>query len=285
MYDPALLRSFVAVAETRSFTGAGRLLGISQSTVSQQVRRLEEAVGRRLVARDTHSVALTPDGEAMLGFARKILDLNRQVERYFAGAELRGTLRFGASEDFVLSRLAEVLSDFARRNPSVDLEITVASSGILNEMLQAGELDLVLAKRRIGQEQGTLVRREALVWAAANPALVVPERPVPLIAFPPPSITRAVAIETLERANVPWRIVCTSASLGGLRAAAVAGLGVLVQPESMTPAGLVKARPSLKLPDPGEIEFVIASRSRRLDAPAAALAELIMESGRRLQAA
>jgi Transcriptional regulator len=237
MYDPALLRSFVAVAETRSFTGAGRLLGISQSTVSQQVRRLEEAVGRRLVARDTHSVALTPDGEAMLGFARKILDLNRQVERYFAGAELRGTLRFGASEDFVLSRLAEVLSDFARRNPSVDLEITVASSGILNEMLQAGELDLVLAKRRIGQEQGTLVRREALVWAAANPALVVPERPVPLIAFPPPSITRAVAIETLERANVPWRIVCTSASLGGLRAAAVAGLGVLVQPRSMLPRG------------------------------------------------
>ncbi|GGG38164.1 LysR substrate-binding domain-containing protein [Chelatococcus composti] len=282
MYDPALLRSFVAVAETRSFTGAGRLLGISQSTVSQQVRRLEEAVGRRLVARDTHSVALTPDGEAMLGFARKILDLNRQVERYFAGAELRGTLRFGASEDFVLSRLAEVLSDFARRNPSVDLEITVASSGILNEMLQAGELDLVLAKRRIGQEQGTLVRREALVWAAANPALVVPERPVPLIAFPPPSITRAVAIETLERANVPWRIVCTSASLGGLRAAAVAGLGVLVQPRSMLPPGLVELRTGRHLPELEEVEFVLASAGRELAGPARELAADILAGNARL---
>ncbi|MFO7309833.1 MAG: LysR substrate-binding domain-containing protein [Pseudomonadota bacterium] len=282
MYDPALLRSFVAVAETRSFTGAGRLLGISQSTVSQQVRRLEEAVGRRLVARDTHSVALTPDGEAMLGFARKILDLNRQVERYFAGAELRGTLRFGASEDFVLSRLAEVLSDFARRNPSVDLEITVASSGILNEMLQAGELDLVLAKRRIGQEQGTLVRREALVWAAANPALVVPERPVPLIAFPPPSITRAVAIETLERANVPWRIVCTSASLGGLRAAAVAGLGVLVQPRSMLPRGLVELRTGRHLPELEEVEFVLASAGRELAGPARELAADILAGNARL---
>lgn len=282
MYDPALLRSFVAVAETRSFTGAGRLLGISQSTVSQQVRRLEEAVGRRLVARDTHSVALTPDGEAMLGFARKILDLNRQVERYFAGAELRGTLRFGASEDFVLSRLAEVLSDFARRNPSVDLEITVASSGILNEMLQAGELDLVLAKRRIGQEQGTLVRREALVWAAANPALVVPERPVPLIAFPPPSITRAVAIETLERANVPWRIVCTSASLGGLRAAAVAGLGVLVQPRSMLPRALVELRTGRHLPELEEVEFVLASAGRELAGPARELAADILAGNARL---
>jgi len=282
MYDPALLRSFVAVAETRSFTGAGRLLGISQSTVSQQVRRLEEAVGRRLVARDTHSVALTPDGEAMLGFARKILDLNRQVERYFAGAELRGTLRFGASEDFVLSRLAEVLSDFARRTPSVDLEITVASSGILNEMLQAGELDLVLAKRRIGQEQGTLVRREALVWAAANPALVVPERPVPLIAFPPPSITRAVAIETLERANVPWRIVCTSASLGGLRAAAVAGLGVLVQPRSMLPRGLVELRTGRHLPELEEVEFVLASAGRELAGPARELAADILAGNARL---
>jgi DNA-binding transcriptional LysR family regulator len=282
MYDPALLRSFVAVAETRSFTGGGRLLGISQSTVSQQVRRLEEAVGRRLVARDTHSVALTPDGEAMLGFARKILDLNRQVERYFAGAELRGTLRFGASEDFVLSRLAEVLSDFARRNPSVDLEITVASSGILNEMLQAGELDLVLAKRRIGQEQGTLVRREALVWAAANPALVVPERPVPLIAFPPPSITRAVAIETLERANVPWRIVCTSASLGGLRAAAVAGLGVLVQPRSMLPPGLVELRTGRHLPELEEVEFVLASAGRELAGPARELAADILAGNARL---
>lgn len=282
MYDPALLRSFVAVAETRSFAGAGRLLGISQSTVSQQVRRLEEAVGRRLVARDTHSVALTPDGEAMLGFARKILDLNRQVERYFAGAELRGTLRFGASEDFVLSRLAEVLSDFARRNPSVDLEITVASSGILNEMLQAGELDLVLAKRRIGQEQGTLVRREALVWAAANPALVVPERPVPLIAFPPPSITRAVAIETLERANVPWRIVCTSASLGGLRAAAVAGLGVLVQPRSMLPPGLVELRTGRHLPELEEVEFVLASAGRELAGPARELAADILAGNARL---
>ncbi|APF37194.1 LysR family transcriptional regulator [Chelatococcus daeguensis] len=282
MYDPVLLRTFAAVAEARSFTGAGRLLAIGQSTVSQHVRRLEEAVGRRLVARDTHSVTLTPDGEAMLGFARNILEMNRRVERYFEGAELRGKLRFGASEDFVLSRLAEVLGDFARRNPSVDLEITVALSGILNEMLQAGDLDLVLAKRRIGQEQGTLVRREALVWAAANPALVVPDRPVPLIAFPPPSITRAVAIEALERANVPWRIVCTSGSLSGLRAAAVAGLGVLVQPRSMLPAGLVELRAGRHLPGLEEVEFVLAAAGREFTGPARELAADILAGNARL---
>src|SRR5271168_5083641 len=160
VFDPTLLTSFVTVAKAGSFTAAGRRLGLRQSTVSQHIRRLELAAARRLFARDTHSVALTPDGEAMLGLAQGILDANERARRYFAGSELRERVRIGASEDFVQTRLPEVLREFTRVHFAVDLELNVGLSGALRQALDAGELDLVLAKRRPGEDRGRLVRRE-----------------------------------------------------------------------------------------------------------------------------
>src|SRR5438067_2193122 len=110
--DPVLLESFLAVIQLRSFSEAGRRLGLRQSTISQHIRKLEQQAGRRLFVPDTHSVVPTPDGEAMEGFARSILDTNERARRYFRGSQLRGRVQFGASEDFVTSRLPEVLADF-----------------------------------------------------------------------------------------------------------------------------------------------------------------------------
>lgn len=285
MFDPALLRTFATVARTRSFSEAARRLGIGQPTVSQHIRKLEEQSGRRLFVRDTHNVTPTADGEAMVELARGVLEASERAWRYFEGSELSGKVRFGASEDFVRSGLPALLREFNRLHPSVELELTVALSGILYQQLEAGSLDLALAKRRLGGDRGRPVWRERMVWVAREDMRLAPGEPIALAAFPPPSISRAMAIEALDRARLPWRIVCTCGSLAGLHAAALAGFGFMVQPESMIPAGLVKVRAAAKLPDPGEIEFVIASRNRRLDAPAAALADLIMQSGRRLQAA
>jgi len=117
MLDPILLQTFLAVAQTRSFTQAAERLGLRQSTVSQQVRKLEQQAGRRLFIRDTHSVAMTIDGEAMVEFAHSVLDAVDRAQRYFAGAQLRGQLRFGTSEDVVASRLPEVLREFVRTHP------------------------------------------------------------------------------------------------------------------------------------------------------------------------
>jgi DNA-binding transcriptional LysR family regulator len=282
MFDPALLTSFVTVAKAGSFTEAGRRLGLRQSTISQHVRRLEEVAARRLFVRDTHSVALTPDGEAMLGLAQGILDANERARRYFAGSELRGRVRFGASEDFVQSRLPEVLREFTRVHFTVDLELTVGLSGALLQAVDAGELDLVLAKRRPGEDRGRLVRREKLVWVGNDPGLSAPERPLPLILYPPPSISRAVALEALERAGRSWRIVCTSSSLSGLNAAALAGLGVTVQADGFAPAGLVPIPPSPALPELGHIEFVLAGPGRVLRGLAEALATAILDNAYRL---
>jgi DNA-binding transcriptional LysR family regulator len=282
VFDPILLTSFVAVAKAGSFTEAGRRLRLRQSTISQHVRRLEQAAARRLFVRDTHSVALTADGEAMLGLAQGILDANERARRYFAGSELRGRVRFGASEDFVQSRLPEVLREFTRAHFAVDLELTVGLSGALLQTLDAGELDLVLAKRRPGEDRGRLVRREKLVWVGSNPGLAEPERPLPLILYPPPSISRAIALETLERAGRSWRIVCTSSSFSGLNAAALAGLGVTVQADGFVPAGLTPLPPSPALPELGHIEFVLAAPRRVLRGPAEALATAILDNAYRL---
>ena len=279
MFDPNLLATFVTVAKARNFTEAGRRLGLQQSTVSQHVRRLEEAASRRLFVRDTHSVALTADGEAMLGLAQGILEANERARRYFAGSELRGRVRFGASEDFVQSRLPEVLREFTRVHRAVDLELTVGLSGGLLQALDAGELDLVLAKRRPGEDRGQLVRREKLVWLGSETALADPDRPLPLILYPPPSISRAVALEVLERTGRSWRVVCTSSSFSGLNAAALAGLGITVQGDGFVPAGLTVLP---RLPDLGQIEFVIAGPGRTLRGPADALATAILENAYRL---
>lgn len=284
MFDPVLLRSFLAVAQVLSFTQAARRLGVQQSTVSQHIRRLEEGTGCRLFSRDTHCVLLTEDGEAMLGFARTILEANERAAAFFTGTRLRGRLRFGASEDFVLTRLPEILEGFRREHPEVDLELTVELSEPLHERLATGRLDLVLAKRRAQDTHGRLVRRDKLVWIGAERLRIDPERPVPLILYPPPGITRARALEALERAGRPWRIVCTSASLSGLVAAARAGLGVMAHAQGMIPAGLVRLPQRAGLPDLGEVDFVLLHGQRRPAAQEAAeaLAHAILASGDRL---
>ncbi|MEU5217603.1 LysR substrate-binding domain-containing protein [Streptomyces sp. NPDC020807] len=284
MYEPAQLRTFLAVAQTLSFTQAARRLGVRQSTVSQHVRRLEEATGRPLFSRDTHSVELTEDGEAMLGFARAILQAHERAAAHFGGTRLRGRLRFGASEDFVTTRLPEILESFRREHPEVDLELTVELSGTLQARLAAGRLDLILAKRRGEDGGGRLVWQDSLVWIGAPGLRVDPDRPVPLILFPPPGITRARALEALQAEGRSWRIACTSSSLSANVAAARAGLGVMAHTRGLVPPGLVPVPARAGLPDLGGVDFVLL-RGRRggaAQAAADALAEAILVGGDRL---
>lgn len=236
-----------------------------------------------MFVRDTHSVIPTPDGEAMEGFARSILEANERASRYFSGSQLRGRVRFGASEDFVSSRLPEVLADFVRLHPLVDLALTVDLSAALYQMLDDGELDLVLCKRRGGDERGQVVWRDRLAWIGTNSTRIVPGEPLRLILYTPPSITRTAALETLERAGRPWRIVCSSGSLSGLRAAALAGLGVTVHAHGLMPEGLQEVAAAYRLPDLGDVEFVVQGATRQARGPAAELASAILANGGKLQ--
>ncbi|MEV5972442.1 LysR substrate-binding domain-containing protein [Streptomyces sp. NPDC051921] len=287
MYEPTQLRTFLAVAQTLSFTQAARRLGLRQSTVSQHVRRLEEATGRPLFVRDTHGVELTEDGEAMLGFARTILEAHERAAAFFTGTRLRGRLRFGASEDFVTTRLPEILEAFRREHPEVDLELTVELSGTLQARLEAGRLDLILAKRRGGEDGdggGELVWQDVLVWIGSPRLRLDPDRAVPLIVFPPPGITQARALEALQAQGRPWRIACTSSSLSANVAAARAGLGVMAHTRGLVPPGLVELPARAGLPELGAVDFVLRKGRRRgaTQDAADALATAILAGGDRL---
>ncbi|MFE5513576.1 LysR substrate-binding domain-containing protein [Streptomyces sp. NPDC056529] len=284
MYEPAQVRTFLAVAQTLSFTRAAERLGLRQSTVSQHVRRLEEATGRPLFSRDTHRVELTEDGEAMLGFARTILQAHERAAAFFGGTRLRGRLRFGASEDFVTTRLPEILESFRREHPEVDLELTVELSGTLQARLAAGQLDLILAKRRGTESGGRLVWEDSLIWIGSPGLRIEPDRPVPLILYPPPGITRARALEALEAQGRAWRIACTSSSLSANVAAARAGLGVMAHTRGLVPPGLVPVPVRAGLPDLGEVGFVLRKgrRGGETQVAADALAEAILAGGDRL---
>ncbi|WP_137131546.1 LysR family transcriptional regulator [Rhizobium sp. FY34] len=277
MLNLAHLTSFTMLQQTGSFTLAAERLGLSQSTVSQHIQRLEKALGRQLIDRTTHQVQLTAEGEALIGYARGMLDLNGKALALFSQTRLRGRLRLGVSEDVVANRLTGILEDFIRLYPLVDLELTVALSATLYQMQEVGDLDLVLAKRHIGETHGRLLYREPLVWLARDPDLLSMREgePLPLIAFPPPSITRRVAQQALDRDNVAWRIVCTCGSLSGLTAAARAGMGVLVQPRSMAPEGLREIAGD-RLPALEDVEFVLVSRRGADTALVEALSNLVI---------
>ncbi|MQY21036.1 LysR family transcriptional regulator [Nocardia macrotermitis] len=279
MFDPEQLRTFLAVERAGGFTAAGRILGLRQSTVSGHIAKLEQAAGRALFRRDTRNLALTADGAAMVGFARSILDAQAHAERYFSESRLTGLIRLGASDDLMARELPDVLLEFQRSHPGVDLELTVGLSETLRTRLEAGELDLMVAKRRPGEQHGELLWRDRLVWAARSGATGFDD-PVPLVTYPPPSMTRQAALQALEREGRTWRIACVSDSQLGLRAAVLAGLGVIVHAESLLPAGLFAVADD-RLPTLGDLEFVLLRRRSRLSEPERALCDAIEAGAKR----
>jgi len=273
--DPVLLRTFLAVAETSSFTGAASRLGISQPTVSQHVRRLEEAVGRRLFVRDTREVRLTDNGDAMAGFARTIIAAETAAENYFGGAAMQGRLRFGAADDLAITQLPRILRQFRALHPRINLELTVNQSDPLRRRLAAGHLDLIFVKEPPGTAEGTLVSRDSLVWVGEDKTTLDRSAPVPLVVYQSPSISRQAAIDALEAAGRTWRITCNVREVNGLLAALRAGLGLAVFPHSLLPSDLVKVSRRFDLPDVGEVEYRLHSNPLAAKEPLEALTAAI----------
>ncbi|ROP65879.1 DNA-binding transcriptional LysR family regulator [Curtobacterium sp. PhB130] len=269
MFETTLLQTFLAIERTGGFTAAAKDLGIRQSTVSGHVARLEQQTGRQLFRRGTQTVELTPDGVAMVRFAREILAAQGQAAAYFTDTGLAGHIRFGASEDIVATGLPDILLDFRTAFPAVDLELRVGLTGELRDEVRNNRLDLALVKRRPTEDVGDLVFRDDLVWAGRPDDRVVPGEPVRLVTYPGPSVTREAAIGALERAGLHYRITCVSASQQGIRAAVAAGLGVTVHAGAILPPGLV---PLVGLPDPGPTEFTLVSRT---GPPSVAMTELV----------
>ena len=269
-----MLRSFVAVAECGGFHRAAEQLNLTQSTVSQQIKRLELETKRSLFRRTTRSVVLTDDGEMLLGDARCLLQLEEAARQRLAAPRLSGTVRLGVVEEVAGGSLPSALGRFASLHPGVKLEVQIAVSAELLEELDAGRLDVVFAKRPLGTSKGRLVWREPLVWAAADTFDLIPGAALPLALYRERSVSREAALAALQDGELTWEIVYTSPSLTGVRAAALAGLAITPLPASAVIAGLRILDAEEGLPRLPDLEFAIYEKARSDNAAAALAAAL-----------
>jgi DNA-binding transcriptional LysR family regulator len=275
--DTALLRAFVALAETRSFSRTAERVGRSQSAVSMQIRRLEEILGCALFLRDKRNVGITAEGEALLGDARRILALSDGMVARMRAPEIAGEVRFASPEDFATQYLPEILAAFAARHPQVHLHVTCDLTLKLVESLGRGEQDLIVVKqdpadpypggRPLWRERPVFVGRERTGSRLADGRL-------PLVLSPAPCVYRRRGVTALDQAGLPWDITYTSPSFAGTVAAVRAGLGVTVLPRTMVPEGLVAMEPGQGWPTLPEVEIALLA-APRVGPATAALAAFI----------
>ena len=275
MLNFELLRAFVAVTDCGGFRRAAERLNATQSTVSQQIKRLELETKRPLFRRTTRSVALTDDGEMLLGDARRLLQLEEAARHRLAAPRLSGTVRLGAVEEVAGDSLPSALGRFATLHPGVKLEVQIGVSAELIEQFSKGRLDVVFAKRPLGTSRGRLVWREPLVWVAADTFDLVLDSALPLALYRERSVSREAALAALNDSELTWEIVYTSPSLTGVRAAALAGLAITPLPASAVIAGLRVLGLKEGLPRLPDLEFAIYEKARPEKAAAALAGALL----------
>jgi DNA-binding transcriptional LysR family regulator len=238
--DMDVLRTLVAAEQLGRFNRAAHHIGRSQSAVSQQIRKLEEQVGEPLFQKQGRHMILTDAGEVVLAYARRILDLNDEAVAAIRGRAVEGSVRFGLPADFAETWLPAALGTFKRTHPAVRIEAVVDRNRRLLELLDKGELDLVLAIGSGTRSDASVLATVPLVWigaASSKTALTLAE-PIPLAVYEAPCFFRQRALTALDKAGVPWRIAFTSPSLHGLWAAVEAGLGVTLRTAVGLPATL-----------------------------------------------
>ena len=232
MLDLELLRSFVSVVEAGGFTRAGARVHRTQSTVSQQIKRLEEDVGQLLLHRDGKDVRPTEAGERLLSYARRLLSLAEEARDVLRQPDSEGAIRLGIPEDFAAYRLTRLLGAFSRSHPGLRLDVRADQSKHLARDLERGELDLALYKREAGGRDAIAVWPERVHWVTSKSHPVdINVSSVPLIGFPLGCIYRAGAIHALESAGRAWHTAYTSSNLAGIQAAVAAGMGLSILSE------------------------------------------------------
>jgi DNA-binding transcriptional LysR family regulator len=233
MLDLDLLRSFVSVVDAGGFTRAGERVHRTQSTVSQQIRRLEQSLGRALLHRNGKHATPTDEGERLLSYARRILALAEEARDAVARPMADGIVRIGIPEDFAATRLTELLSEFARSRPGLRLNVRCDLSVNLRRDIERGELDLALLKRDARDGEAIASWPERLHWVTSRRHPVDARgQSVPLAVFPQGCLYRNRAIHALEAAGRAWHIAYTSPDLANIQAAVAAGLGVSILPRT-----------------------------------------------------
>ncbi len=258
-FDIDLLRVFVAIAEETSFTGAGQRLYRTQSTVSLQLKRLEQQLNKRLVRRVQGRVlGLTNAGETLLDHALRIIRANDEAAVALDSPELAGIVRLGLPDESAHSEISQALAAFRLRYPLVRLEVTCRLSNELNDLINHGRIDLALINQC--DPVAVLAERlytERLTWVASKSLPWMPGQPIPLAGFPPGCAYRTRTLSALEGAGMKWVDVYTSTSYYGVWAAVASGLGLAALPMAAVPQRASGSTYQPELPELGDVDVAI----------------------------
>ena len=268
--DLDLLRSFVIIAEEKSFTRAAERVGRTQSAVSLQMQRLEAMLGHLVLDRGKGgNVELNQQGKYLLLRAREILSVNDDIIRAMKAEPIHGTVRLGIAEEFSQRFLPRILENFAFSAPGVEVTVTVAASCLLAVKLKNGEQDVVVLERGLEPRQWPAeeVWRIPLHWITSDVHRQHLRDPLPLTVSPdncpwrPPGMNeclwRGLALRALEKSGRSFRIVSTSGSTPGQLAAAQAGLAVAASVALNLPMGLRIVGGDEGLPELPELGFLM----------------------------
>lgn len=231
------LSCFVAAVDAGSLSAAAPDVHRSQSAVSMQIKKLEAAVGCRLLLRGPRQLQLTPQGQVLLGYARRLLDLQAEAQAALQAETVSGVVRLGVPDDYASRYLTPVLKRFAPRHGGVEIQLDCEQSTSLIPRVARGELDLALVSRD-HPRRGTLLFHEPLVWVGSAQFEVWQRSPLPIAVYEDTSLARRSAITSLALQGRPYKVVYNSSSLAGQIAAVDSGLAVAVLTQCSAPPHL-----------------------------------------------
>jgi DNA-binding transcriptional LysR family regulator len=254
------LKCFVAAVDAGSLSAAAPEVHRSQSAVSMQIQKLEAAAGYPLLVRGPRQLQLTQQGQMLLGYARRLLDLQAQAQAALAEEAVSGVVRLGVPDDYASRYLTPVLKRFAPRHGGVEIQLDCEQSTSLIPRVARGELDLALVSRDHAR-RGTLLFHEPMVWVGSNQFDTWRRDPLPIAVYEQASLGRRSAINSLALQGRPYKVVYNSSSLAGQIAAVESGLAVAALTQCSVPDHLQVLGPEHGL-GPLEPMQVAAYRSR-----------------------
>lgn len=260
MLDTDILRTFVAVADTGSFTKAGEAVGRTQSAVSMQIKKLEDQLGKQLVVREKKRVILTHEGRLLLKNGRQLLRLSDETVAAIKEPEMSGIVRIGMPDDYAWSWMPVIFREFAETHPNIEFEMLCDTSSSIIEKTKSSELDIAVVTSGHGADDRRVARNESVVWVKASGSTVETLDPLPLAVFQPDCLFRKWAIEHLERTARPYRIAYSSQNYSGIVGAILAGLAVSPLAISSLQPGMEIISPAAGLPTMFDTSIVVQEK-------------------------
>jgi len=254
-----VLRTFVAIAETGSFTTAANAVYRTPSAVSMQIKKLEDILGRSVFSRDARSVSLTSDGEVLLGYARRMLAINREAVSKFIVPDIVGVVRLGSPDDYGERILPYVLKRFAQTHPSIAVDVTIDQSDNLRRRVDEHTLDITLITNsfKASMAGAEVLLTEPIVWAGAKGGCAHLRDPLPISLWEEGCAWRAGALDALGTQGRNYRVAYMSAHTAGQRSAIIADLAVAPMPKSFIGGDLVELTDKDGMPDMGTYSLAL----------------------------